>query len=39
VEVYPNGASSPVQYRSMSAFSRSGGNCGSIVIWTKRGRR
>jgi len=38
VEVYSSAGSVPVQYRNRSAFSRSGGRCGSIVIWTKRGR-
>ncbi|HEY7394834.1 MAG TPA: carboxypeptidase-like regulatory domain-containing protein, partial [Gemmatimonadaceae bacterium] len=38
VEVYTSAASAPVQYHSMSSLSRSGRGCGSIVIWTKRGR-
>jgi hypothetical protein len=38
VEVYTSAALAPVQYKSVSAFSRNGRNCGSIVIWTKRSR-
>jgi len=38
MEVYSSAALVPVQYKNMSAFSRNGGRCGAIVIWTKRGR-
>jgi len=38
LEVYTSAASAPVQYKSVSAFSRNGRNCGSVVIWTKRSR-
>lgn len=38
MEVYTSAAGAPVQYKSMSSLSRNGRGCGSIVIWTKRGR-